>query len=144
MIALDTNVLVYAHRAEFDDHVAARVVLAEVTQGDLAFGVPGVVIGEFLRVATHPRVLDPPSHRDDALAVLDGVLASPGARILGPVEPYWQVLRAFVDDLRLVGNAVFDAQIAAACLVNGFSTIVTNDRDFRRFDGLQVQPIEPS
>jgi len=141
VIALDTNVLVYAHRREFDEHEAAHVLLEEATQGDLAFGIPEVVIGEFLRVATHPRVLDPPSSRRDALAVLDGVLASPRARILGPAEPYWQVFRGFVDDLRLSGNAVFDAQIAAACLVNGFSTIVTDDRDFRRFDGLEVQPI---
>lgn len=141
MIALDTNVLVYAHRGEFAEHEAAGALVEEVTRGQLPFGVPAVVIGEFLRVTTHPRVLAPPSTRADALAVLDGVLASPRARILAAVPPYWSVLRGFVDDLRLSGNAVFDAQIAAACLVNGFSTIVTNDRDFRRFDGLDVLPV---
>lgn len=141
MIAIDTNVLVYAHRREFPEHEPARTLLEEAAQGQLAFGVPAVVIGEFLRVATHPRVLDPPTSRTDALAVLDGVLASPRARILTAIPPFWSVLRGFVDDLRLSGNAVFDAQIAAACLVNGFSTIVTNDRDFRRFDGLDVRPV---
>lgn len=126
MVALDTNVLVSAHRREFAQHEAAHALLAEVTQVDLAFGVQGVVTGEFLRVATHPRILDPPTSRVDALAVINGVLASPRARILGPVDPYWQVLRTFVDGLRLSGNAMFDAQIAALCLVNGFSTIVTS------------------
>ena len=142
MIAVDTNVLIYAHRSEFDEHDAARHALTDLAQGSLPFGLPGTVVGEFLRVATHPRVLDPPTSRAVALGVVDAMLASPRARLLGPTEVYWQLLRGFVDDLRLSGNAVFDAQVAAACLANGFTTILTNDRDFRRFDGIEVRRLD--
>lgn len=142
MIAVDTNILVYAHRQEFPEHGVARRTLIEIAEGVLPFGIPTVVVGEFLRVATHPRILDPPTARGDALAVLDGVLTSPRARVLGPTSSFWPTLRSLVDDLRLSGNAVFDAQVAATCLVNGFTTLVTNDRDFRRFPGLEVRGLD--
>lgn len=141
MIAVDTNVLVYAHRSEFPEHEVARSALVDLAEGALPFGLPVIVVGEFLRVATHPRVLDPPTSREVALGVVDSLLASPRARVVTATESYWPMLRGFVEDLRLSGNAVFDAQIAAACLANGFTTILTNDRDFRRFDGLKVQSL---
>lgn len=143
MIALDTNVLIYAHRSEFPEHDAARHALTELSEGPLPFGLPVTVVGEFLRVATHPRVLAPPTPRAVALGVVDALVASPRARLLGASGVYWPLLRGFVDDLRLSGNAVFDAQIAAACLANGFTKILTNDRDFRRFDGLEVRRLDP-
>lgn len=37
------------------------------------------------------------------------------------------------------GNLVFDAQIVALCREHGISTILTNDRDFRRFEDPRVR-----
>ena len=40
---------------------------------------------------------------------------------------------------RARGNLVFDAQIVALCREHGISTILTNDRDFRRFETPRVR-----
>jgi len=36
------------------------------------------------------------------------------------------------------GNLAFDAQIAAVCRENGATRMLTLDRDFTRFPGIQV------
>ena len=40
------------------------------------------------------------------------------------------------------GNLMFDAQIAALCREHGIAAILTNDRDFERFDRLQVRYLD--
>lgn len=142
MIAVDTNVLVYAHRAELDEHDAARETVTELAQGPAAWALPVFVISEFLRVATHPRVLDPPSPERDALAAVDALLASPSLRVLSPGERYWEVLRELVRASGARGNLIHDAAIAATCLEAGVSTLLTEDRAFERFPGLSLHRLE--
>ena len=36
---------------------------------------------------------------------------------------------------------MFDAQIAALCLEHGIDSVLTNDRDFGRFEPLRVQTL---
>jgi toxin-antitoxin system PIN domain toxin len=138
VIAVDTNVLLYAHREEFEQHPAAADAVRGLAGGDVPFGVPVFVLGEFLRIATHPRVLTPPSSEGVASRALAAILDSPVARLLSPGPAYWRLLRDLVVDLRLRGNAVFDAQIAAVCLEHGADRLLTEDRDFRRFPGLRA------
>ena len=109
--------------------------------GPAAWGVPVFVAGEFLRVVTHPRLFDRPSKLEDALAALDGLLSSGTARLLLPGERYWSILRETALDGRASGNLLFDAQIAAVCIEHGVTTIMTEDRDFRRFSRMQVLPL---
>ena len=37
---------------------------------------------------------------------------------------------------------MFDAQIAALCREHGIDTILTNDRDFARFQSVQARSLE--
>jgi uncharacterized protein len=97
------------------------------------------VIGEFLRVATHPRVLVPPSSEAAALGAIEALLESPSVRVLSPGTRYWPLLSGLITDARARGNLVMDAQIAAVCLEHGATTILTEDRDFSRFDGIRVR-----
>jgi uncharacterized protein len=92
-------------------------------------------------VVTHPRLFDYPSSLEDAMASLDGLLGSPGGRLLTPGERYWAILREVVIDGHATGNLMFDAQIAAVCLEQGATAILTEDRDFRRFSGLTVRTL---
>jgi hypothetical protein len=98
-------------------------------------------LGEFIRVVTHPRVFEPPSILDVAIAALSGLLESPTLRILSPGDRfsriYFEILRA--GDAR--GNLAFDAQIAAVCLEQGFLQFLTADRDFSRFPDLILRPV---
>ncbi len=133
MIAVDTNIPVYAHREELDQHVAARARLTALAEGDEAWAIPAFCLGEFLRVVTHPRLFDPPYKVDEACRALERVLASPSLRILYPGERYWRLLRDAMVEANASGNLAFDAQIVAVCRESGVSTLVTEDRDFARF-----------
>ena len=142
MIAVDTSVLIYAHRGEDPRHRAAFESLRLLAEGDAAWAVPVFVIGEFIRVVTNPKVASPASSTAQALSMLDGVLGSPSARLLLPGTRYWSTLRELIPVADARGNLVFDAQIAAVCLEHGASTILTEDRDFHRFPGISVRRLE--
>jgi len=138
LIAVDTNILVYAFQRGFPLHERAKARLTELAEGGLPWALPLFSVGEFLRVTTHPRICSPPASVDEAVAAIDALLASPTLHLLVPGERYWSLLRGAVVEARARGNLVFDAQIAALCREHGVSELVTEDRDFARFEGLRV------
>lgn len=141
MIAVDTNVLIYADREEMPLHEVAVAALRSLAEGTEAWALPIFCIGEFLRVVSHHRVFEPPTPVLDALDSLDSLLASPSVRLLVPGEHYMSVLRRLLKQSAASGNHVFDAQIAAVCLEHGARTLLTEDRDFSRFADLKLQPL---
>lgn len=138
MIALDTNILVYADRRESPLHAKALAALRGLAEGAEAWAIPVFCVGEFLRVVSHPKLFDPPTPALDALESLDALLASPSARLLSPGPRYLEIFRREVSEAAVKGNLVFDAQIAAVCLEHGARTLLTEDRDFTRFSRLAV------
>jgi len=100
--------------------------------------MPVFCLGEFIRVVTHPRILDPPSTLEQAWAALQGLLQSPTSRVLNPGTEYPSL---YFDALKAAdarGNLAFDAQIAAVCRERGASRLLTLDRDFARFPDLRI------
>lgn len=141
MIAVDTNILVYAHRAEFSEHGSAREALMRLADGKDLWGIPVFCLAEFLRVVTHPAILHPPTTLDKAMEALEVLITSPTLRILFPGEVFVQIL---LDTLRrsgVAGNLIYDAQIAALCLEHSVRTLLTNDSDFSHFEGLETQTL---
>ena len=134
MIAVDTNVLVYAHREEMPLHAVALDRLRALVEGTTPWALPIFCIGEFVRVVTHSRIFHPPTGLDTALAFLDQVLGSPSARLLtpGPTFPagFAEACRAGA----VQGDLAFDAQVVAVCREHGVAQLLTEDRDFARFD----------
>jgi toxin-antitoxin system PIN domain toxin len=141
MIAVDTNVLVYAHRAESSRHERARRWLGHLAHGDAPWAIPVFCLGEFVRIATHRRVFDPPSTLEQAIDAVDAILECPSVRLLAPTPVTWSLLRAALVAADATGNLVFDAQIAALCREHGVERILTEDRDFNRFAFLKVIPL---
>ena len=139
MIAVDTNVLVFADRAELPKHRQALAALRELAEGRDAWALPVFCIGEFIRVVSHPRIFEPPTPATDAVAQVSALLESPSVRLLSPGRRYWDILAELIDDGGVAGNLVFDAQIAAVCLEHGARTLLTDDRDFARFPKITVR-----
>ena len=139
MIAVDTNVLIYAHRAESEWHEAAASRLVGLGEGVERWALPVFCVTEFMRVVTHRRVFNPPSTVAQAAAFIEVVIASPSCEVVQPGAEFLRWLLATAREADSYGNLMFDAQIAAVCREHGIDGILTNDRDFARFGALHVQ-----
>ena len=139
MIAVDTNLLVYAHREDSPWHTVADKKISELAEGRLLWGIPWPSLHEFLAIVTHPRIYNPPTPLADALKQIDAWMQSPHLVLLSETEGYWQKLQSLLNQGRIVGPQVHDARIAAICLLHGVRELWTADRDFGRFPMLTVR-----
>lgn len=139
MIAVDTNLLVYAHRADADEHAAAAAAIRGLAEGRSRWAIPWPCVHEFLAIVTHPRIFDPPTPLPKALEQVAHWLESPFATTLSESPGYWERLRAQAGAARSAGPKVHDARIAALCLHHGVSELWSADRDFGRFPELKVR-----
>lgn len=139
MIAVDTNVLVYAHRADGEWHDLAAAVLKQLAEAPSPWAIPWPCVHEFLAIATHPRVFDPPSTLPQAIEQVSSWAASPSLVLLVEGVDHWNQLTKVLNAGRVKGPMVHDARIAAICIENGVSEFLTWDRDFSRFPDLRTR-----
>ncbi|RIQ16041.1 TA system VapC family ribonuclease toxin [Jiangella rhizosphaerae] len=133
MIAVDTNVLVYAHRRDSEFHDVAAERVKDLAEGRVAWAIPWPCVHEFFAIVTHPRIYDPPSTREQAITQLDAWLAAPTLSLLGETPAYWPQLKDLLTSGKVVGPMVHDARIAALCTTHGVRELWSSDRDFGRF-----------
>ena len=139
MIAVDTNLLVYAHRSDSEWNEPANRAIATLASGPTTWGIPWPCVHEFFSIATHPRVYDPPSTTAQACAQIGAWLESPSLVLIGEGSTHWATLRTLVTDGQVTGPLVHDARIAALCLASGVTELWTLDRDFSRFPALKTR-----
>lgn len=142
MIAVDANILVYAHREDSPFHAAAVARMVELAEGRGAWAIPWPCVHEFLAIVTNPRIYAPPSPLAVALAAMDAWLQSPSVVLLAEGATHWPTLRRLLVAGRIAGGRVHDARIAALCLQHGVRELWSSDRDFSRFpDLVTVNPM---
>ena len=142
MIALDTNILVYAHREDSPFHEAAFRRVAELAEGMATWAIPWPCLHEFLAVVTHPRIYAPPTPLTLALDQVEAWLESPTLTLLAESATHWPALRGLLSGSHVAGAQIHDARIAALCRQHGIRELWTADRDFSRFAGLAaVNPL---
>jgi toxin-antitoxin system PIN domain toxin len=143
VIAVDTNILVYAHREESPWHRAADNCIAEQAESGRPWAIPWPCIHEFLAIVTHPRIYDPPTPLTDAIEQVECWLEAPNLALLGEGSNYWNALRRTLDAGRVVGTRIHDARVAALCLQHGVRVLWSADRDLARFSVPVVNPLIP-
>ncbi len=136
MILPDVNVLVYAHREDAQNHPRYRAWLEGVINGDEAFGIAEMALSGFLRVVTHPRVFNPPSPLEAAIAFADQIRGQPGCVVVAPGPRHWLIFTRLCRESNARGNLIPDAYFAALAIESG-SEWITTDRDYGRFPGLR-------
>jgi toxin-antitoxin system PIN domain toxin len=139
MIAVDSNLLVYAHREDSSWHDAAYACLVDLAEGHAPWAIPWPCIHEFLAIVTHPRIYSPPTPLGKAIDQVEAWLESPSIALFSESEGYWALLRSVLQTGRVSGPQVHDARVAALCQQHGVRELWTADRDFGRFPGLNVR-----
>ena len=138
MIAVDTNILVYAHREDSPFHNAAFARMVELAEGASTWAIPWPCVHEFLAIVTHPRIYAPPTPLNRAIDQVDAWCESPTLALLAESPAHWPTLRALIMGGRVAGAQVHDARIIAICRQHGVRELWSADRDFSRFAGLKV------
>lgn len=136
---IDVNVLLYASNESSPFHAKARELVERLARGpELLYLVWPVVMG-YLRMATHAAVFPRPLSVAAATGNIDELLALPHARTAGEGTDFWRVYRATTEGTVVRGNLVSDAHLVSLMRENGIATLWSHDRDFRRFEGIQVR-----
>ena len=140
MIAVDTNVLVYAHRRESRVHAAAREIMRRLAEGRYPWAIPWPCCFEFLSVATNRRIWkDGASTSEQAWRQFEAWAASPSNRLIGETDDFPATLARFVQRPRVHGGVVHDARVAAICLAHGVEVLLSRDRDLMLFPELRIR-----
>ena len=113
-----------------------RAWLEAAIASDEPFGLSDLVLSGFVRIATHPRVFDPPCPIERALAFANALRSQPNAVTVAPGSRHWEILERLCLAAGVKGNLVPDAYLAALAIESG-SELITTDRDFSRFPGLR-------
>jgi toxin-antitoxin system PIN domain toxin len=141
MNVLDVNVLMALYRPSHVHHGAATRWFDEsLTKGE-PFTVPDVVWAGFLRLVSNRRVMPAPATFAEAWDFVTAVREQ-GTYLQFAPSP--RTLTEFAHlgmNTNASANLVTDAYIAACAATLG-GTVVTFDRDFRKFDGVRI--LEPA
>jgi hypothetical protein len=132
----DVNVLTCAFRDAAPDHPSYRSWLEDALDAGEPLGIAEVVLASFVRVATHPRVFDPPASTADALAFARALREAPNAVRVAPGPRHWELFERLCFDGAARGSLIADAYLAALAVESGCE-LITTDRDFARFPGLR-------
>ena len=136
MILTDVNVLIFAYRESAADHARFRRWLDEAVAGPESFGFSEIVLGSFVRIATHRRIFHDPASLQQALAFCDSLRNRPNAVAVAPGPRHWKIFSDLCEHARAAGDLVQDAFLAALAIESKCEWITT-DRDYRRFPGLR-------
>ena len=136
MIIPDINLLLYAYNRAVPDHEAARTWWEGLLNGQETVGLPWLVTGGFVRLVTHPRVLEKPMPVAIAVGHVRRWLEQPVVMIPEPGSRFPELFLGYVEALGTAGNPTTDAQLAAL-VVEHQAELHSNDVDFARFGGLR-------
>jgi toxin-antitoxin system PIN domain toxin len=139
VIAVDTNLLIYAHREDNEFHEAAKDLIDTLRHQSAPWSIPWPCIHEFISIATHPHIFSPPSTLAEAIGFAESLFASPQLQLLAESSGYFDKLRDISTAARIKGPRIHDARIAALCLHHGVSELWSADRDFSAFPRIKVR-----
>ena len=138
MIAIDTNILVYAHRRESRFHTQASQLVNGLAEGQALWSIPWPCLYEFFSVVTHPRIWkDTATPPTLAAEQISAWVQSPSVSLLNETAGFYTVLESLISRPRVRGPIVHDARIAALCLAHGIDELLSKDRDFLLFPELK-------
>ena len=138
MIAIDPNLLIYAHRAATAEHRRARQAIEVALNAPGGCGVTMPSLAEFFSVVTHPAASGKPSSPRAAADFLAS-LRQAGVEELVPGPGFASRLVQLAADLGVAGARIFDLQIGICALDGGAIELWTHDGNFVKIPGLVIR-----
>lgn len=136
MIVPDLNLLVYAYSRDAREHEGARRWWEELLGSGGPVGIPWAVSLGFVRLMTHPSVLERPLEPVRAVAHVRSWLDRPNVEPLDPGSRHLEILERLLGEAGVAGNLTTDAHLAAIAIERQ-AELHSNDADFGRFAGLR-------
>ena len=137
--SLDVNVLLYASDQSSPRHVKARSFLDACAAGPEILCLAWPTLMSYLRIATHPRIFAAPLSPDEAFANVAALVGLAHVRAVSELDGFLDAYRHVTGETPVRGNLVPDAQLAAILFQHGVRTLYSNDRDFRKFEWLDLR-----
>ena len=142
MIIPDINLLVYAYNADSLNHIRAKSWWERQLNGTDIIGLPWIVLHGFVRIMTHPRIMEYPILPGEAMNHVLSWIGMNSSSIIEPGRLHMLILRKLLEGLGSAGNMTTDAVIASIA-IEYQAEVHTNDADFSRFSGLRwVNPLK--
>jgi len=139
VIAVDTNILVYAYTVPCDFNARAILALKDLIGRGQPWAIPWPCAHEFISVMSNPRVQRIAASSDHVIDMLTVLVRESNASCIGESVSHFRTLRKLVSAGAIRGAMVHDARVAAICLDHGVQELWTADRDFSRFPRLKTR-----
>jgi len=137
--AVDANVLLYASDRNSPYHDSAIEFLgACATQSEMWY-MAWPTLMAYLRISTHPSIFTHPLSAQEALSNIRALLQIHHVRSLSEADGFLDVYGEVTGNFPVRGNLVPDAHLVALLRQYDVRKLYTTDRDFRKFDFLDVQ-----
>ncbi len=137
--ALDVNILLYASDSTSQWNGRAVDFLEKCVKEGEVFCLAWTTLMGYLRMATHPAVFGRPLGHEEAMRNIESLLELSHARLLSEEEGFLGIYKEITRDVPTRGNLVPDAHLAALLRQHGVRVLYTRDRDFKKFDFLDVR-----
>lgn len=135
MKLLDVNILLYVFDSDAPLHAQISDWLGNALE-ETAVALCDPVVSGFLRIATHPRILEAPATFATAAAFIDALEAHPNCQRVAPGGVHWNLFIHLCKVLNASGNDVPDMYLAALALERDCD-LVSADNGFGRVPGLK-------
>ncbi len=140
MKAVDTNILVYAHRREAPRHAESRAQVSALAESRAPWAIAWPCLSEFYSVVTNTKIWKGrASSPAEALGQISAWCNSPTLELLSEVDTSLELFASLLMTAQVKGAVVHDARIVAICLAHGVRALITADRDFSRFPQLAYE-----
>lgn len=136
MVIPDINLLVFAYNEAAPRHEAARAWWEGLMTGRESIGLPWAVALGFIRLVTHPAVLETPLPPSAAAARVRQWFTRGHVQSLEPGPRHLAILERLFETTRVGGDLTTDTHLAALAIEHQ-AELHSNDADFGRFPGLR-------
>ena len=143
MIAIDTNLLLYAHREGAPEHDRARAAISKALDDPRGWGICVPTVLEFWSIVTNPKLPGGPSSAKVVTHFFHYLITEGHGNIWTPGAGFGQRLMRWATSLKVRGKRIFDLQIALIAFEHGAQEIWTHDKHFASIPGVKVSdPLE--